>query len=699
MATLEKIRNKSVLLFVIIIVALLAFILGDFLTSGRTYFGHPSTVASVDGVTVDYTDYQNRISQANEQMRNQGREISGDVLSQNVLQGIITEKLFQKEYDDLGITVTDAELTDALTGATPTPQAAQMIAYLAQQLNLPEASGRVVFDAVQNPAKYNLPASVGNELRAIWASQEKDVENSMLQQKFMRLLTGLYTYNKLDAKSYYDDQATTRAVAYVSKDISAVADDEIEFSDADIKALWESEKQNYELDEPMREVDYIYVAIEPSQADRIAGQQAVENAIVGLNATPGTDAVASDTKFSTSTQNVPASAIRDTKLREFVTSNEPGTAKLINRTTDTYTIAKLLDATTGIDSVNVSILRAAQTVDFDSLAAAINGGASFASLNSDQVQTVDSIWTSLEGTGIDATTRNAIAGATIDKAFVLTDSVQGAPVSAIYRVNKRNAPVKFYDVAVIEYTVDPSQETLTELSSNLRTYISNNSSADEFTKNAGEAGYSVMSDQVGPSSVGIGDVRDSRRFVKWATENKKGKVSPIMQDDRQTYLMAIAVKDVYNDYLPWTSPAINTQLAMRARNNKKAEKLLADYAGKANDLQGYAKLMGDSISNGNVNITTPSLLNIGVGESALQGNIAATEKGKFAGPLKGNRGILVYQVEDVNMEGRPFNERDYGSRFNQTFGIIRQGSPLPLLLVKDKVDNRSLNFVQSLGED
>lgn len=38
MATLEKIRSKSVLLFVIIIVALLAFILGDFLTSGRTYF-------------------------------------------------------------------------------------------------------------------------------------------------------------------------------------------------------------------------------------------------------------------------------------------------------------------------------------------------------------------------------------------------------------------------------------------------------------------------------------------------------------------------------------------------------------------------------------------------------------------------------------------------------------------------------------
>ena len=47
MATLEKIRSKSVLLFVIIIVALLAFILGDFLTSGRTYFGSGMTVAQV----------------------------------------------------------------------------------------------------------------------------------------------------------------------------------------------------------------------------------------------------------------------------------------------------------------------------------------------------------------------------------------------------------------------------------------------------------------------------------------------------------------------------------------------------------------------------------------------------------------------------------------------------------------------------
>lgn len=45
MATLEKIRSKSVLLLIIIGVALLAFVIGDFFTSGRTLFGTGTTVA------------------------------------------------------------------------------------------------------------------------------------------------------------------------------------------------------------------------------------------------------------------------------------------------------------------------------------------------------------------------------------------------------------------------------------------------------------------------------------------------------------------------------------------------------------------------------------------------------------------------------------------------------------------------------
>ncbi len=698
MATLEKIRNKSVLLFIIIIVALLAFILGDFLTSGRTYFGSPTTVAKAGGVSVEYQDYQNRMNQLGEQMRNQGRNYSNDMLSQNVVQGLLAEQLLKKEYGKLGITVTDTELTNALTGPNPDPSAYQMISYLSQQLQLPEASGRAVFDAMQNPAKYGLRPEAGNELRQIWANQEKEIEAAMLNRKFMNLVTGLFTYNKLDAKSLYDNYATTRHIKYVNKDASTIADDQVEFSDADILAQWNENKALYELPEEMREINYIYVPIEPSQADRIAAQQNVENAVVALNETPGTEGVASDTRFVVSNINVPKSAIRDARLKSFVEEHTAGQAALLGQDNDSYALAKLNSITTGIDSANVSVVRAAEGVSLDSIAGLLNAGKSVAEISSDNVQGQDSIWTPLEGVGLDEKTKAALETAAVGKAFVFSDTIQGNPVAAVYKVNSRKAPVNYYDISTIEYTVDPSQETLNDLTTTLRTFISNNSSADEFTKNAEEAGYAILSDQVGPSSTGIGNAAESRRFVKWAVENNKGKVSPLLQDDKQTYLLALAVMDIYDDYLPYTSPAVKNQLSAQALNKKKAAKLLSDYQGKANDLAGYASAMGVEEAEGDVSLLSPSLLSIGFGENELQGAIAAAEVGKLVGPVQGSRGVLVFEVTGDNTDNRPFNEAEYGQRFASMFGLSRQNSPLPLLLGSDKIDNRSLNFVQSVGE-
>ena len=52
MATLEKIRKRSVLLLVIIGAALVAFIIGDFLNSGRNIFGDGTTVAKAKKSTI-----------------------------------------------------------------------------------------------------------------------------------------------------------------------------------------------------------------------------------------------------------------------------------------------------------------------------------------------------------------------------------------------------------------------------------------------------------------------------------------------------------------------------------------------------------------------------------------------------------------------------------------------------------------------
>ncbi len=247
MATLEKIRSKSVLLFVIIIVALLAFILGDFLTSGRTYFGSGTTVAEAAGAQVDYTAYQNRLSQLSEQYQAQGRQFDNDRMSQNVIQELLVEQLLEKEYDRLGITVTDAELTTAMTGDMPHPAAARFISALSQQLGLPAPSGTAVYDAMANPAKYGLTPEIGNQIKSAWAATEADVEAALKNEKFNRLVAGLFTANKLDARSIYDDGANSRSIAYTTKSLSAASD--VDVTDDDIRAAWQQAKESYRLGE------------------------------------------------------------------------------------------------------------------------------------------------------------------------------------------------------------------------------------------------------------------------------------------------------------------------------------------------------------------------------------------------------------------------------------------------------------------
>lgn len=696
MATLEKIRSKSVLLFVIIIVALLAFILGDFFNSHRTYFGSGTAVAEAAGKKVDYTLYQQEMERANEQSRNY-KDVDPDELSQNVIQGLVAQELLKQEYEDLGINVSDNEITQAMTGTMPHPAAQQFIYSLSQQFGFDNIDGKAVLDAIKNPAKYNIPVEAAGQLAAAWAQTENDVEQALLQQKFYRLVQGLYTANELDARSIYDDNSVTRHIAYVTKGYNTVADEDIDVTDADIRALWEKDKNSYRIDEETRAVDYIFVSIEPSAADRLAGQKAVEDAIIGLNATEGLDAVDSDSRFVISHESLTAPRITNAKVRDFITGAEDGQAEIITSTRDNYTIAKRLSVSEQVDSINVSVLAVRDAADADSIVAALAHGAAWTDFTEGaDSQGQDSIWVSLTTTNVDSKLKDAWLGASIGTPSIYSDSIQGQSFTQIFKVNRRHNPVPVYDFASITYTVDPSTETLEKLSTDLRTFLSANSSGDDFTANATEAGYPVLSALVSASTPHIANISDSRTAVKWVMDARKGQVSPVIGDNKQTYLMAIAVKDIYDDFMPWNSTDVRMQLHAKAIADKKGEKLIADMAGKADDLAGYAQLFGGEIAEGDVIFASPRLATIGMQESALQGAVAGAAEGKVIGPIAGNTSVVVFEVKSVNNESRPFNFDEYALRFNRTMGIGTM-DPFKMLLGNNKVKNYSLNFIQSLN--
>ena len=77
MATLEKIRSKAGLLVLVVGLALFAFIIGDFLNSGSTYFRQSQErIAEIDGEVVKIQDYQGRVDEMAEMYKMQSGSAS-----------------------------------------------------------------------------------------------------------------------------------------------------------------------------------------------------------------------------------------------------------------------------------------------------------------------------------------------------------------------------------------------------------------------------------------------------------------------------------------------------------------------------------------------------------------------------------------------------------------------------------------------
>ncbi len=117
MATLEKIRSKSVFLIIVIGVALLAFIVGDAITNGSKLFGNQTTVAKVGKQKIDYTEYQRKRQELNNQLEEARRQnpqqyanFDTQILAQMALEQLVGEKLLDDAVDKAGVRSTGNQL-------------------------------------------------------------------------------------------------------------------------------------------------------------------------------------------------------------------------------------------------------------------------------------------------------------------------------------------------------------------------------------------------------------------------------------------------------------------------------------------------------------------------------------------------------------------------------------------------------------
>ena len=105
MATLGRIRNHGVLLLIVIGVALLIFIVTDFVNNGSTFFREQrANVGSIDGEKVKYNDFFALINQAQDFVKvEQNRELDDNAfesIRQDVWNQLVMQTIVEKDSLD-----------------------------------------------------------------------------------------------------------------------------------------------------------------------------------------------------------------------------------------------------------------------------------------------------------------------------------------------------------------------------------------------------------------------------------------------------------------------------------------------------------------------------------------------------------------------------------------------------------------------
>ena len=660
MAALEKIRKKAVFLTIVIGVALLAFILGDAEKMVSTLFGNNNTIAKVDGEKIDAVEFQKRYEEASQQLQNQGQTVDAAVVQQQVIEQMISERLLNKELDKVGIEVSDAEITEAMTGKN----ANMMVLQFAQQMGV--ESPAQLFDLLYNPTKYGASDQQVAEAKAQWEKIQDDVIKNLKYSKLQTLIAGTIQANKLDRKQINSENAVTSTIQYVKEAYDALTGDQYKPTDAELKAQYDKDKYMYKLDEEVRKIHYIALDVVPSKADLNKSAAMIGETLDSLRLENGVDRVRNNSELVINEGTVRLSDIRDTEVKDFIASAAIGQVSepKFTNSTNTYSIVKLVKKDFATDSVNVNVVsvQGAKSLQ-DSVLNMLNSGVALADVKA-KVKTVDgqeNQWQVIINVADSVKNKltNAPAG------YFRLD---GNDKAAFFcKVNEKKAPKAMYTVAQIEHKVYPSAATTNGLHDKLQDYIMKNADAASFEANAAKAGFQAVATTVSPSTAQIDRIMNTRKAIQWAFESKTGAVSPIFDKENNTKMVVVAVDAIYDDYAPLSDEQVKAAVALKATNEKKAESLMKQLEGKKT-LAEFSAAMKSAIDTTQVTVGQAFIPQIGVGEAELTAKVSVAKKDVVVGPVKGENGVYAFKVTKIEKSERTPTDIEADRTFATTRG-------------------------------
>ena len=710
MATLEKIRSKAGLLVLVVGLALFAFIIGDFLNSGSTYFRQSQErIAEIDGEVIKIQDYQARVDEMTEiyKMQSGSASLPEEYMTQirqSVFDGMVQEIVLDEATQKLGMVVGPEELFDMVQGENISPLIQQMQMFVNPQTGAFDKSALLTFLKqidVDNIATY--PAEQQAQLQQaqrFWMFWEKNIKRQRLESKYTTLLSKAIAANALDAKAAFDESVENSDIVYAMQSYATIPDSTIAVSDSEIKQLYEQRKESYKQ-KASKIIDYIAVDIRPSKEDYDKVQADIESVKSELETT---DRVADLVNENSEVPYVDAFFTEnalDAEMKQFATTAEVGAIYGPVFDNDKYRLFKLIDKTNAPDSVKVSHIMLAGKGEAetkalaDSLLTVLKGGASFEELakqfSADQAaENGGELGWFTEATalrGVNAEFKDAVFGTPLNQIAVVK-SMYG---THLVKVTEKTANVAKYKVADIDMTVSPSSKTYSNIYNELNQFISNNHSLEKLTANAKEAGYNLISDAtVTKDDQLLGSVQNSRQVIRWAFQNDKGAISEIFECNDK-FVVAAMKGSLDEGYRPVELVAAPLKAELIAQ--KKGEQIAASLAAKnLTSVEAYAEAMGAKVDSVKfVNFATRRISGIGI-EPNLNAAVAMAQVDQVSAPVKGNNGVYVFKVYARNKDAKTYDEAEQVRTLDATNAYRVGFQAIQSLINKAEVEDNRIRF-------
>ncbi|WP_424495219.1 peptidylprolyl isomerase [Salinimicrobium sp. GXAS 041] len=675
MAVLNKIRQRSVFLIIIIALALFSFVLADVIRNGGMVSQKSqNTIATINGEDIEREQFARQVEAY---QRNLGPNASSMQAVNMVWDLNVRQAVLEEQFEELGIRIEEAQLKRMMRQELATNPNFTNEAGMFDENRLREYVATL---KATSPAAYQQ-----------WLDFENSVGKAAREDIYFNMVRAGLSATLTEGEQVYRRSNDNVDLSFVQIPYSSVPDAEVEVSKSEIKAYMEAHPQRFQS-EASRNIRYVYFAESASVEDDAEVKEEIaalledneqyNPATETTETVPGFGNVEDVEAFVN--QNSDINYIGRYLFRDQLSSEhaeelfnlEEGETFGPYKENNTWKVSRMMERVQIPDSakakhilvayqgspVGQGIARTKSEAEAlaDSIASVVRGNqeqfaelaAQYSADTSNKEEAGDLGWF----------TPNTMVPAFNDFVFQnnageigVVETQFGYHVIHIEEQTNEQPAVK---LATISRAVEPSEKSLNDLFAEV-TKFEIAAGEGDFEEIAKENDKNVRPVQeIGALDENIPGVGQQRRIVQWAFE-EDAEVGDIRRFDVSGGYVVAQLTAKNKKGLKSVESASATVLPI-LQKEKKAEIIKERISGES--LSAIAQSQGVEVNTANsVNLENPTLPGAG-NEPKIVGAAFGLEEGQTSQPLAGNRGVYVIEVLRKNLAAPMDSYRSFAVR-------------------------------------